>query len=244
MANLMFNGQLLPCKVEHFPAIRKPARKFTKYNVPGRNGDIIVPQNAWENIVVSYDVYAGDPDNTPLQDIWNSIADILYQPGYCVLEDDYDLDIFREGVFMGGIEAENSWNLYGRATLEFDCKPQKWLRTGQDWKTINPGGTDYIWNTTHYDAKPLIYVKMTPNSGGSGTVIVGDKTLTITDLVGQFVYLDCDSQDAYYGTSNLNGCVSGDYPVLSAAGEFPTSTTLNYTGDIEQCKIMPRFWKL
>lgn len=52
--------------------------------------------------------------------------------GYARLEDSYNLDFYRMGRLSGGI----SWDTYllvkqGKASLTFDCKPQKFYKNGE-----------------------------------------------------------------------------------------------------------------
>lgn len=51
--------------IEKVPNMNRPARKYDRYSVPGRNGDIFVFQDAWENIEQSYEIsWRGTPVNT------------------------------------------------------------------------------------------------------------------------------------------------------------------------------------
>ena len=46
--------------VEKFPTYQKPERKRETFSVPGRNGDIVLMQDAWENITQEYEIFAGN----------------------------------------------------------------------------------------------------------------------------------------------------------------------------------------
>ena len=46
--------------VEAAPFYVKPKRKVDVYSVPGRSGDIIRPQDAWDNVDQDYEIFAGD----------------------------------------------------------------------------------------------------------------------------------------------------------------------------------------
>ena len=129
-SKIWFGGRLLPCTVERFPAIKKAQRKFRQYNVPGRNGDIFFQDDAFENVVASYEVYATDEYYGAVE-AWKELAAVLYQKGYQKLKDTYDPDHFRKAVFNGPIDVENSWNTHGRATLEFNCRPERYRTDGE-----------------------------------------------------------------------------------------------------------------
>ena len=128
---IMFGGNILPCTVERFPAIHKAQRKFRQYNIPGRNGDIFFQDDAYENVIQSYEIYAGD-GSYGSQHPWTNLAKYLYLDGYQELRDTYDPDHFRKAVFNGPIDVDNSWNTHGRATIEFNCRPERYLIDGNN----------------------------------------------------------------------------------------------------------------
>lgn len=127
---LWFGGRPLPCTVERFPEIKKPARKFRQYNIPGRNGDIFFQDDAYENVIQKYDIYAGS-DKSGSQQPWSELAASLYLNGYQVLQDSYDPQHFRYAVFNGPIDVDNSWNTHGRASIEFNCRPERYRTDGK-----------------------------------------------------------------------------------------------------------------
>ena len=238
---IFFGGQALPCMVEKFPVIRKAQRKHTVYNVPGRNGNIYVQQDAFENVITPYQIFCGNGD---VQADWSDLAEILYQEGYQTLSDIDDPAHFRLAVFNGPVDAEYYWNQVGRTTLEFDCRPERFLLSGQTAteypKVVDLYGNPVpftINNPTAYTAKPLILVTITP--GGSGVITANGETLTITAVPVSGFYLDCENQDAYIGTTNLNGYISGTFPVLK-----PGANTYVGDGDVSKLTITPRFWEL
>ena len=65
-----------------------------------------------------------------------------------------------------------------------------------------------------------------------GGVVVS--ILSLTD----YLVIDCDSQNAYKGTQNLNQTVSAPvFPVLGA-GE----TEISFSGGIQRVEMIPRWW--
>ena len=128
---ITFGGQILPCVIERYPTIRKPARKYRQYSIPGRSGDVFFQDDAWENVLQSYDVYAGDDaaaDGAQVK--WTDLAKYLYLNGYQILSDTYDTDHFRKAIFNGPMDIENAWNTHGRATIEFNCRPERFRIDG------------------------------------------------------------------------------------------------------------------
>lgn len=150
---IMFGGNILPCTVERFPDIHKAQRKFRQYNIPGRNGDIFFQSDAYENVLQSYQIYAGD-GTYGSQAPWTELARCLYLDGYQELRDTYDPDHFRKAVFNGPIDVENSWNTHGRATIEFNCRPERYLVDGltrASFAEVDNSGIS-LWDRTDFSS--------------------------------------------------------------------------------------------
>lgn len=225
----------LNCIVERYPAHTVPQRKQSAISVPGRNGDLLLQQTAYSNYIQAYDVYLSGPRNgSKLPDVARAVAAWLNVGGYRKLIDDYTPDTFRMAFFQGPLELENTFNLYGRATIEFNCKPQRFLNSGETAQTITAsGGT--ITNPTAYNAKPLITVY----GSGAATLQVGECVCTLSSI-NTSITLDSDTENAYNGTTNLNSTVTiPEFPEL-----IPGNNAVTWTGGITSVQITPRWWTL
>lgn len=219
--------------VENPPAIKRPARKFTKYTVPGRNGDIVEQQDAWDNYTQTYTIWAGGNDYGSAPITYSAISSWLLSPkGYQRLEDNFEPDIFREAYFVGPMEADNLLTKVGRCELSFVCKPQRFLKIGE--KTTRYNQASELYNPTQFDAKPLIKV----TGSGDGTVTLNGVTMTITGMT-DYLYIDCETMNVYRQESeNMNSLVSGSFPTIS-----PGMNTLTFTG-ITQVDITPNYYTI
>lgn len=225
----------LNCIVERYPAYTVPQRKQSAISVPGRNGDLLLQQTAYSNYIQAYDVYLSGPRNgSKLPDVARAVAAWLNVGGYRKLIDDYTPDTFRMAFFQGPLELENTFNLYGRATIEFNCKPQRFLNSGETAQTITAsGGT--ITNPTAYNAKPLITVY----GSGAATLQVGEYVCTLSSI-NTSITLDSDTENAYNGTTNLNSTATiPEFPEL-----IPGNNAVTWTGGITSVQITPRWWTL
>lgn len=106
-----------------------PSRDIDQIHVPGRNGDILVDNGGWNNITVKY------PDCTILSNFDENVEklrDYLFsKPGYHTLVDQYHPDEVRYAEFRGPFNPEahtGTGNDSGSFDLEFNCKPQRFLR--------------------------------------------------------------------------------------------------------------------
>lgn len=216
-------------RVERLPARPIPERKGSSQSVEGRNGDLIDLQDAWANYIQPYEVYLSGEFHGGMQLVAREAVRWLMVKGYQRLEDSYDLGIFRLAYVKSGGSIANTQNSFGRTTIEFNCKPQRFLREGAVERQA-PSGT-VLLNPTGYIARPRIVV----HGAGSGTLTVGGSTMTLADCNG--VTIDCENQDVFRGITNLNSTVSGPFPLL---GEGETEIT--WKGGITGLTIKPMWF--
>lgn len=205
-----------------------PSRKVEKFNVAGRNGDILVDQGVFENYIIQYDIAVVDNFKAKSRDIVNWL---LASSGYSRLEDTYDPSCYRMASCYSSIDyVTTALNREGTSTIEFDCKPQRFLVTGETSQTFNSSGT--ITNPSQMASKPLIRVT------GTGSVTIGATEMTIKAVDG-YVDIDCETQQCYKGTTNCNNDVQVDeFPQLYAGAN---SITLD---GVTSVVITPRWWEL
>ena len=216
------------------PSISRPARKQEVVSVPGRNGDIIIQHDAWENRTVEMQVFSfgnlGDPEMR-----FNAIHNWLKTPGYRRLEDSFNPDHYMLAYYPGGDNIETLVEQAERGSLTFNAQPQRFLKSGE--RSISLTSGQKLRNPTEFDALPQITIKGT----GVASLQVGDYVIAISEIGGEIV-LDSAIQDAYAdrGATNRNSSVSlTDFPVLSG------TTEISWSGDgITGVSIAPNWWEL
>lgn len=219
--------------IEQCPSFVTGQRSVEKITVPGRSGELVIDTGAYGNYTQPYEIWFKDKRLGTTRAARDIAQWLLSGTGYLRLEDTYDPEVFRLAMFTGPLDVENWMLMAGRATLEFDCQPQRWLKDGQNPISVESG--QRLLNAWQ-PALPLIQVTGT----GEGSLTVGGSTFTISDMPGG-ITLDSETQDAFFGTQNLNNNVqvNGGYPVLQA-GE----TAISFSGAITAVKITPRWWSL
>ena len=202
-----------------------PKRDVTMQSIAGRSGDLTLDNGRFENVGLTYKCLAYKDKLKGYEALRAYMASCK---GYNRLEDTFHPDEFRLAVFKSAIEPKLKGN-YEAASfkLEFDAKPQRYLKSGEETITLVDGGT--IYNDTLFDAKPLI------RAYSAGNLTVNGKTLTISSVSG-YIDIDCDIMNAYKGSTNLNANIGGVFPVLSAG-----LNTIVYTGTLD---IIPRWYTL
>lgn len=205
-----------------------PARVVDKISIPYRNGDLAIDTGTFENYIVTYDVQLLQNTATNIR----AIAEwLLSAEGYQTLTDDWNTGEFRQALYYNQIDwTVTSFTRYGKASISFDCKPQRFLTSGQTATTFTANGT--LTNPTQMLAKPLIVVTGNGNFSVNGyAVTVSNNSSTIT--------IDCENMECYTGNTNMNNYVTlSDFPVLK-----PGSNTIN-KGSVSQIVITPRWWRL
>lgn len=212
-----------------------PERDVEKISIPGRNGDLIRDNGRFKNIPISYPVaiFKDFAKNADAAKAW-----LMADSGYHQLYDGYYPDFFRLASFIGPIDFDvQLLNRIGQTTLQFDCKPQRFLFSGLESIAFEAPGE---LQNAYFPALPLITVYGT----GDGTVAVGD---TVVRIIGQTdtIVLDCDLLNAYHETveglrENRNSCISAPvFPTL-----LPGVNTIGWTGGVERLEIIPRWWTL
>ena len=135
-----------------------PERAVEMVTVPGRNGAIPVDQGYWKNIRVTYPAFFWD--KTSLSSFASAFAAfrsaVSALTGYQRISDTINPNEYRMGMLVEGLEAKViKYNTAADFNLVFDCKPQRFLTSGETEQTIASSG-DTITNPTLFDAQPLL----------------------------------------------------------------------------------------
>ena len=138
--------------VERIPNRYVPTRRFSPQQVAGRNGNILLVDKSFPNVEQEYEVYLS-AEAQGLPSVARACAEWLMGPdGYCRLQDSYDTTVYREAFLMGGYDLENILNKFGRCTITFSCKPQKYLLAGDTPISIPAGATTtYTGSSVQFD---------------------------------------------------------------------------------------------
>jgi len=207
-----------------------PERNVSKVEVPGHDGDLLFDKGNFKNITVSYPAFIklGMPELA--RDFFNYAASKI---GYQRLEDTYHPYEYRMARYNSKVKVESIgyMNRSGQFTIEFDCKPQRFLKSGEEPVIFTDDGI--ILNRTLFPAKPYIRIYGT----GAGTVGIGSETITIS-AISTYVDVDCEIMDAFKGSINCNQNVSFTDDIVIPSGEVGVTMT----GNITRVEITPRWY--
>lgn len=207
-----------------------PERDVTMVSIPGRDGDLTIDNGRFKNVSIVYPAFIHEYFYTLSS---AAKAWLLSHTGYARLEDTYNPDIFRVGLFAGPIDFDMRFqNWGGECELVFNCKPQRFLKSGEN--IVEAASAVTVFNPTLFTALPLIRVYGT----AAGTLIVGNHILQISKI-DEYVDIDSDLQHASKGSQNCNDKISGNFPMLP-----PGETGVTFSGGIIKIEIKPRWWTI
>lgn len=212
-----------------------PERDVEFVSVAGRNGDLLLDNNRYKNVDIPFNLFIREDFKYNYTQLMNFIHS---QEGYVRIETTTEPDVFRLGKLVSVVTPNTGAFLhYGSFTLVFNCKPQKYLKSGEDVIKLYDG--DEIQNPTLQTAKPLLLLY------GAGKIMFydgyGAESITLAD-VGQIgaTYVDCETENAYLGNTNMN-------PYVTIAEGFPTFkegiTEISISG-FAYVECFPRWWRL
>lgn len=140
-------------RIEKMPVLNRSARKFQVASVPGGNGNIYQLEDAWNEVVQPYQIFAGNSADGAAVTSFTDILEWLHSADdYAVLSDTYDTTHYRKAIFIDNVDIESMWHTYGRATINFRCRPEHFITEPE----ITVAKNSNVQNSTNHIAKPLI----------------------------------------------------------------------------------------
>lgn len=206
-------------------------------SIPGRNGDLILPNGRYPNVQVTYSVFLPAKSIAELAEKITKVKAWLYgeQNAYHTLSDSYDTVYTRKAVYSGSLDIEDQLNRIGVFTVSFSCHPFRYSVAGIDPITLTQSGST-VTNPESFESLPILTLT------GEGTVTLTiqgggqNKSWVFTGLDGSIV---CDSEQMnfYSGTTPMNDKVSGDgFPRLQ-----PGVNTISWVGTVTSLVVQPRW---
>lgn len=246
---IIFNGESSSDHgiiVTEYPRTTHPSRRGEAYSILGRNGAEYAEDGSFDNCERAYNV-AFPECHRPAVSVCNDLAAwLLSSRGYCRLEDSFEPEHFRLARYAGPLDIEQILGKWGRASLSFDCRPERFLKSGE--KEVDAFDSLQIFNPTRFASKPLFIITASNNftleviSGGETQVeirfLTGAKTIFVdsedcsirnntgAELTNAANWLD--------GVSDYN-----EFPLL-----MPGMTEFAFTGPVTAFSIVPRWYTI
>lgn len=153
-----------------------PERDVEMISIPGRNGSFALDKGRFQNIEVSYPAGIFADNETDFAEAISDFRNLLCsRNGYVRLSDEYHPDEYRMAVYKSGLEVEPAQLKAGEFNIVFDCKPQRYLTSGEEAIDVDSG--DVVTNPTLFESSPMFEVE------GYGNIQFNGYEITINDVV-------------------------------------------------------------
>lgn len=239
MSYFVFNGtssEELGIKIRSKNIYSLPKYDASLISVPGRDGDLISPNNRLGNVNLSYTCYVPaktiDELNTKIRNIKKWLYSELGQ--YHILYDSYDSNFFSKATYISKLDIADQLNKIGTMTITFSCMPYKYSYEGQELVTLNTSSN--IFNPYPFESKP--YIKLY----GSGTCTLkidnnGSFKIWTFSSVSGYVEIDSEMMNFFKDTVLKNDTVIGDgFPSFGAG-----LNNITIGGGTTKLEIIPRW---
>lgn len=209
---------------------QSPSKDIEAVVIPGRNGSLSIDNGRFQNINIPYNAYIIDDFERNFDALKAYLTSFT---GYQRLADTYHPDYYRLARFYSAVEPEmTQLNRHGKFTLNFDCDPRRFLKSGEIPYTAT--SSDVMFNPTQFASAPLLRVY------GTGTLTISGVSITIT-AADSYTDIDCELQEAYKNSVNCNSnivLVNGKFPAMPAG-----DNEISMSG-ISRVEITPRWWTI
>ena len=219
-----------------------PSRNVETVEVPGRNGSLTIDQGSYTNITIEYPAFTFATSQAQFRRKLNAFKNaIMSQVGYQRLWDDYHPDDYREALYIEGLEVDPvQLGRAGSFTLTFNCKPQRYLTSGQEEVTVT--NNTIVNNPTLYDAEPLLMVKGYGTIAFNGYeveianaqigVVEAPREVSLINIPTTPVPTIYDYGDKFANGDTLKLAIYACINATSTASSAPSSYTETTSGDL------------
>ena len=209
------------------PVFSAPKPRVETVSVSGRNGDLIFYDGSYENIEGTLRCYILHEQSF---DVLADANKWLCKKGYRRFAYDGDEFSYRMVRIVNGAECAVRMKILDPFEITLDCKPQKFLVSGDNPITFTSSGGLY---SPAVGGLPLLKVY------GTGSLWINDTEIEVLDSDG-WVMIDCETQNAYKGMTNCNSDISCDeFPILVSG-----QNSIEFDNTITKVELTPRWYVL
>ena len=233
MIELTYDGNKLSefgIKVISSNAFNSPTKIVQTFTIPGRNGELTIDRNQFENIDIEYGIVIDKATSNikKLQEF------LMFKKGYKKLVDSSIPGMYRMARITDAIEIEDISILgkVGVLKIVFNCQPQLFYEDGDTF--VSKKSKEMVINPSLFTSYPIIRIY------GNGSVKIGQYQIDVKPHEDPYVDVDCDLKSCSYGLKRKNEIVTlsnYEYPTLPTG-----STTIEYPSTITKVEIKARWW--
>lgn len=252
MGTMIFNGIStvdMGVVIQSPPVYEFPAPDYEVTHVEGKSGDIIIDKGSYQNVKRTYYLASVFRQNTSfISNAASIVAWLRSAKGYARLEDSYEPEHYRLAMFRNPGEMVNYQDRATVLQVSFDCKPQRYLKTGDDPISITSKDVYIkVVNPTMFLALPEITIEgvnlLISFYSGEDYNNPGEQSSAQISFSGEGI-IDSELQDCYkegsYLNTNSQVVLVGGFPKL-----YPGTNWIKVSGTtLTKVSIKPRWWTL
>ena len=211
--------------VSEQPPITIPAERSTQTNVPGRPGSLttLEGEDVYDDLLLTATCFISGPAQIPAIAAWlkgsGTVAFANRTGGY------YRARIANQIPFEKILRG----NPHCSFAVNFRCFPFFYADNVSDI-TVTVSGT-VITNPGSVYSEPVLTVY----GSGDITLMMGTTIVELTDI-SESIVIDSVLQEAYRGSTLMNGHMNGDFPVLK-----PGANDISWTGTVTKVVVSPNW---
>ena len=208
-----------------------PERNVEMVDIPGRNGAFALDKGNFNNIEVTYPAGIFADTEADFAQAVSDLRNLLCSKvGYVRLEDDYNPNEYRLAIYKSGLDVDHDFLIAGEFELVFECKPQRYLKSGETAISVTSGNT--ITNPTRFEAQPLLAVK------GYGGISFNGYDISIENVLIGDVLIWNESENTYTGST------TSFYKRMTVYNSFSSGDTFTVDGKQIIAKVKQYHGKL
>lgn len=226
-----------------------PEKDYEFIEVLGLNGRLTIDNHRFKDVTLPINCFIR---KNFARNYTNLMNFLLGLDGYAPIELSNDLNHIRYGLFYNAVRADTgSFNKSGHFTLNFNCKPQRYIANVAPI-VIEQSGY-YLYSYNDFETKPIItfYGNGSFKIEGGSEILGTFKSFTVTvsgrieESAKAGVIIDCEQMACYnldYTNASSDVRLYNGFPVLSAGRNEVT-----YDSDSEETDkmiIQPRWWEI
>lgn len=214
----------------------KPEKDVKFFQIPARNGDLSIFNGRYKNVTIRVNCFIREN----FVENFNNLMNFLYtQNGYARLENDVDSLVYRMGQYVTKTTPQTGpYNKNGLFTLEFNCMPQRFLKSGeQQISGFDFQGNLTITNPTPFEAYPYIYAYNGTGQEFTSITINGKTVLSDGNIdLGAIEYDGATGYLTHTQSGNTETEYVGRIPLASGDNVVRMTNASGY--------VIPHWWTL
>lgn len=212
-------------------------------SVPGRNGDILLRDGNFKNVKGTASCYCLAADASAAIRAVNTW--LLTNTDYRRLETLHEPDFFRLARVTHGAVLYPRLNRLNAFDIEFDCKPQKYYKSGETAIAVQIATSTALTNPSFFPAQPIIrattyttdlnaYFNLTGDVAHNFTVNLASVTPGLT------IEIDVEKRTVTAGGIHIEHLCEGYFEYL----QIGRGNNIYISGGVSSAEIVPRWWTL